>query len=136
MNLNDEFVAEALCEIHETLIEILNCLRGEDEMAEFFSEKEFSCPCCGANKIETEVIARIDTIRSSLGVPLHINSGYRCEKHNKEVGGAKDSQHLIGKAIDVSIANMTAAKKYEFLSLALEHFNGIGVGNTFFHLDL
>lgn len=33
---------------------------------------------------------------------LRINSGYRTEQHNKNIGGAKNSFHLYGKAADIS----------------------------------
>ena len=30
------------------------------------------------------------------GKPIIVNSGYRCIKLNKAIGGAKNSQHLVG----------------------------------------
>ncbi|MBQ7170071.1 MAG: hypothetical protein IJR63_09260 [Synergistaceae bacterium] len=42
------------------------------------------------------------TIREALGVPIHVNSGCRCEKHNAKVGGVKGSFHTKGKAADLS----------------------------------
>ena len=32
---------------------------------------------------------------------LQINSGYRCERHNKAVGGASNSSHIRALAIDI-----------------------------------
>ncbi len=98
--------------------------------------KEFECPCCGKNLIDESVVTKIDLIRTELGVPLRINSGFRCAKHNKEVGGKSNSMHLLGYAIDVSILNLTPQKKLEFLELALKYFNGIGISKSFFHLDI
>ena len=34
--------------------------------------------------------------------PIIINSGFRCETVNRQVGGVKNSQHLIGQAADIS----------------------------------
>lgn len=102
----------------------------------YFKPSEFQCPCCGTSEMDSEVEKKIDLIRDRLGVPLHINSGYRCSAHNREVGGKPTSQHLVGKAIDVSIANLTAEKKRQFLELAIGQFFGVGIGSTFFHLDL
>ena len=42
------------------------------------------------------------TIRDALGVPINVNSGCRCEKHNTKVGGVKGSKHVLGKAADLS----------------------------------
>lgn len=35
---------------------------------------------------------------------LSINSGYRCEELNRLVGGAKNSQHMLGQAADIRCA--------------------------------
>jgi len=42
----------------------------------------------------------LESVRSLLGVPLHIDSGYRCPALNAYVGGAKNSAHLSGYAAD------------------------------------
>jgi hypothetical protein len=73
----------------------------EHEIGEFFKAKEFLCPCCGAGKIAKELVTRLDGLRMMLGYPIRVNSGCRCPKHNKEVGGAARSRHLIGCAADI-----------------------------------
>lgn len=103
----------------------------------YFKSTEFDCPCCGVNKMNPIVYDKIDRIRAQLNVPLHINSGYRCVAHNAELPDSKpNSQHLLGKAIDVSTANMTNEKRHEFLKYVHSEFNGIGFGKTFFHMDI
>ena len=42
----------------------------------------------------------LDGVRSILGYPLRVNSGYRCPKLNSAIGGAKDSAHTRGLAAD------------------------------------
>ncbi len=43
----------------------------------------------------------MELIRSSLGgLPIKINSWYRCPALNKAVGGVVSSQHLRGEAVD------------------------------------
>ena len=42
------------------------------------------------------------TIRDALGVPVRVNSGCRCAKHNAKVGGVKNSKHTLGLAADLS----------------------------------
>lgn len=46
-------------------------------------------------------ISRLDEIREGYGKPIYVNSGYRCEELNKEVGGEEDSYHLKGLAVDL-----------------------------------
>lgn len=43
----------------------------------------------------------LDKIRHKIKRPIRINSGVRSKKHNKIVGGTKDSSHLSGFAGDI-----------------------------------
>ena len=67
-----------------------------------FRVSEFACKCCGGNKIDQRVIDMAQTIREYLNMPVRVNSGYRCEKHNAAVGGVKGSKHTKGCACDLS----------------------------------
>ena len=50
----------------------------------------------------------IQPLRDKLGVPIHVNSGYRCPELNKAVGGVPTSQHQKGEAADLSIDGKAA----------------------------
>lgn len=52
--------------------------------------------------IETLVEKVLDPARERLKMPIIISSGYRNSKLNRHVGGAKNSQHTIGEAADIS----------------------------------
>ena len=67
-----------------------------------FKVSEFACHCCGKNKIDQKVIDMCQKIRDALGVPVRVNSGYRCATHNAKVGGVKGSKHTLGMAADLS----------------------------------
>lgn len=43
----------------------------------------------------------LEPARTILGVPLHIDSGFRSDLVNSAIGGAMDSAHLDGRAADV-----------------------------------
>lgn len=43
----------------------------------------------------------LEPIRQEYGKPIIITSGYRCEKLNKAINGAKTSQHMYGSAADI-----------------------------------
>ena len=49
--------------------------------------------------------AVLDPARERLGMPITVNSGFRCSVHNKTVGGVANSQHLRGEAADVSCSD-------------------------------
>lgn len=44
-----------------------------------------------------------EPIRTHLGKPIKINSGFRSLAVNKRLGGAKNSQHCFGEAMDLDI---------------------------------
>ena len=73
----------------------------------YFKEKEFVCRCCGElppfarENIEALVREVLDPVREKLGKPIIVDSGYRCPKCNAVVGGATQSQHLVGEAADI-----------------------------------
>lgn len=74
---------------------------------EFFNFSEFACRCCGRippgvrGNIEALVDNVLDPARRVFGGPVSVSSGYRCPKHNAEVGGVSGSQHLKGEAADI-----------------------------------
>lgn len=75
------------------------------ENIKYFKPSEFTCKCgCGTNNIDMQLVKILDEIREDLKVSINISSGYRCEKHNKNVGGDYNSRHILGKAADI-IAN-------------------------------
>lgn len=43
----------------------------------------------------------LEPARQRLGRPITVNSSYRCQVHNKTVGGVANSQHMKGEAADV-----------------------------------
>ena len=68
-----------------------------------FNVNEFNCKCgCAFNIIDQRIIDMAQTIREALGVPVRVNSGCRCDKHNAKVGGVKNSKHTKGLAADLS----------------------------------
>ena len=79
---------------------------------EHFKVSEFACKHCGKNLIDQRVINMAEEIRQKLGVPVNVNSGYRCETHNAKVGGVKNSKHVQGKAADLA-CSLGSAKMFE-----------------------
>lgn len=63
-------------------------------------------------KKNMEVLIRelLDPVRESWGKPIRVNSGYRCPKLNKAVGGVPNSQHLKGEAADLNAGSRSLNK--------------------------
>lgn len=77
------------------------------------------------------------TLRSTLGFPLRVNSGHRSVAHNAAVGGAENSMHLR-LALDLSPTGDNREEKLRDLWRVAElemNWGGIGKYETFVHLD-
>lgn len=75
----------------------------------------------------------LEPLRELYQKPILVNSGYRCEKLNKAVGGKSNSQHLTGNAVDIRPAEQkdlpilcAMAKRLDFDQLLFEK-NAAGV---------
>ena len=83
----------------------------------WFTEKEFKCRCCGELPAEVQgnvkaLVANVlDPAREKLGLPITVNSGYRCRHHNETVGGAVKSQHMAGEAADITCSDNALLEK-------------------------
>ena len=62
-------------------------------------------------EVLTNINALVDNVltplRSMIGRPIIITSGYRSQRVNELVGGSKTSQHLSGKAADIHVQGYT-----------------------------
>ena len=61
------------------------------------------------------VDAVLDPLREKYGHPIMVSSGYRCQRLNKAVGGAVNSQHTTGEAVDIYVSR--AREMAELFSL-------------------
>lgn len=100
----------------------------------YFELSEFNCPCCGKNVMQPKFLKMLDNARGHACIPFVITSGYRCEKHNAEVGGVKNSSHLKGLAADIACSSTTQKAKI-IKGLYLAGFTRVGIGGGFVHAD-
>ena len=47
----------------------------------------------------------LDPLRARYGRPIYVTSGYRCRRLNDAVGGAYNSQHMLGQAADITVGS-------------------------------
>lgn len=106
-------------------------------MANYFSRKELECRCCGVCLIDDNLISRLNQARELAGIPFIITSGYRCEKHNSEVGGVPTSSHTKGLAVDIAFKDSNQCFKI-MKSLLDAGFKRIGINfaKSFIHCDI
>lgn len=108
---------------------------GEMQISTNFKVSEFRCKD-GADKILIDVDFvrdKLQAIRDYFGAPVTINSAYRTESYNAQVGGAKASYHMQGRAFDIVVEGHTPL---EVARYAQSHnINGIIQYNGFVHVD-
>ena len=88
-----------------------------------FSPAEIACRGTGAIKINTEAMDKLQSLRIRLGKPLIVRSGYRSPSHNRAVGGAPASKHMLGTAFDIAMSNHDPAAFAEAASLGFASFS-------------
>jgi hypothetical protein len=82
MNLSDHFTyEEAIATQHREYIEM-------------------NKPSDAIHTTMVMIAIRMEKVRALLGKPIHINSWYRCPQLNAAIGGAKNSDHMTGSAVD------------------------------------
>jgi uncharacterized protein YcbK (DUF882 family) len=96
----------------------------------------FACKCCGVDLVTDRAKEAFLSLEALIGQTLTITSAYRCPRHNRAVGGSKYSRHTFAKdALDVLCKNDGARKRFIEEAIKLG-FNGIGLGETFVHIDM
>ncbi len=101
-----------------------------------FSPAEIASRGDGKLLINEPALGKLQALRDRLGKPLIVRSAYRSPEHNRAVGGAKRSKHLIGAAFDIAMENHdpvvfeAAAREVGFLGFGFYPRSG------FIHVDL
>jgi Peptidase M15. len=73
-------------------------------------------------KLEVLIDELLDPVREAWGKPIRVNSGYRCPKLNKAVGGVSNSQHIKGEAADLNAGSVSLNKQlFELIRTRYEY---------------
>lgn len=110
---------------------------GNTYLAYNFRVKEFACND-GSDTvlISDKLVDLLQKIRDHFGVAVTINSGYRTSTYNKKVGGATNSQHVKGTAADIVIKGVDPLTVAQYAEYIMPNSGGIGVYQTFTHVDV
>ncbi len=81
---------------------------------------------------------RLDVVRDFLNMPMTTTVCYRPAAYNAQIGGAKNSQHILGSAMDFTCAQLNADEVRKLLEPKLEEW-GLRMenlpGSNWVHLD-
>ena len=116
-------------------------------MTKNFKRQEFECKCGCDMPLEVyeniiKLSSQLQFLRDYTGRPIRINSAYRCPKHNAKVGGSKTSQHLLGKAADITIQSLKPIEVFAIIEdlIDMGHMLQGGLGlyeeKGFVHYDI
>jgi len=82
-----------------------------------FSPREVSCKGTGELYVDFRAMDMLQDFRNRVGVPLFVNSAYRTKIHNRKVGGAKGSKHLVALAFDIQVGTVSPDKFVRIASI-------------------
>lgn len=108
------------------------------DLSAHFSRQELACRCCGRLQLNQRLLDGLEVLRELAGVPVVINAGYRCPRHNQIVGGVPGSEHTHGLAADIRLPGLSLQQMYEF-ALQVPQFAAGGIGaydDDFLHVDV
>ena len=74
----------------------------------------------------------LEVVREIVGVPIKINSGYRCPSLNKAIGGSAKSDHMLGLAADINASGFTPK---QFAKVIVENKDKIGFRQCILEFD-
>jgi hypothetical protein len=118
------------------------------QLSPHFYTQEFRCKCCGKIMLDPALVTLLEKLFPALNLSrIDVISGYRCAKHDKEVGGRGLGSHVEGYAADIRCFYSDGSRvPSSVVTLSLErlgHKYGIGyrcgkvddkAGNT--HVDV
>lgn len=76
--------------------------------------------------VDEALMLLLQCIREHFGKAVTITSGYRTAAHNAAVGGAKSSQHLLGRAADIQVADTSVEDVAAYAESLMPAWGGVG----------
>lgn len=116
----------------------------QDNIKDFknFTYNEIKCKCGGkyCNGYPTgfsyELLSQLQNIRTHFGKPVIITSALRCERHNSNVGGVKNSKHTQGKAVDFYVKGVSYATLKAYVNKLPYNNYTYNVSGSVMHHDI
>jgi uncharacterized protein YcbK (DUF882 family) len=110
-----------------------------------FSLEEFACH--DGTPVPPELVQTVkklaenlEIIRKEVGKPLKILSGYRTPAWNKRVEGAKSSNHMLGRAADITVEGIPPKAIADTIERLIKEGklppSGLGRYKGFTHYDI
>lgn len=78
----------------------------------------------------------LNSLRQVLGQPIVVNSAFRTEQVNKQVGGAKRSLHMQGRAADIRTSPLYMDELWKLLQADRDNLSELIHKGTYIHFAL
>ena len=100
---------------------------GDRRLSPDFKVRELRCRDGSDTVMVDETLTVVlQCIREHFGKPVTITSGYRTAAHNAAVGGAKSSQHLLGRAADIRVQGVSVEDVAAYAESLMPGWGGVG----------
>ena len=110
---------------------------GNVNLGKWFKVKEFACKDGSPIVFIDEYLwTTLSILRTKIGKPVIITSGYRTPSWNAKCDGAKYSYHMRGMAADIKVNGMSAKELAKELDKIVPDGCGIIVYNSWVHFDV
>jgi uncharacterized protein YcbK (DUF882 family) len=105
-----------------------------------FASADGTAPSGEVLKNLTELAKNLEVLRKHLGQPIRVTSGFRSREHNKKIGGATNSFHVLGMAADIQVAKIKPEDVAKAIELLIKEGKmkegGLGIYRTWVHYDV
>ena len=102
---------------------------------DYLEQKEVDCRCtyysCKRTLLAESIEKSFLATRVDFGKAIYVTSGYRCQKHNIDIGGVGDSRHKLGLALDLKPKDNVDLDYLE--EVARQHFDVVLRYPVFIH---